>query len=131
WGWAAGAMISDIEDMHTWARVLGTGTLLTPKTQAQRVRFVSASGETGGSGYGLGMFDIGGWIGHNGSLFGYQTLVVYLPAKKASLVILINSDVAYKDVPLSTHLGEAITKVISPGNVYTVPPPAAASTPSA
>jgi hypothetical protein len=34
------------------------------------------------------------------------------------MVILVNSDIPYKKTPLSTLLGEAITKVITPHNVY-------------
>ena len=30
WGWAAGAMISTLDDMHIWAPALATGKLLTP-----------------------------------------------------------------------------------------------------
>ena len=117
WGWAAGAMISNLSDMRAWAKDVATGTLLTRRTQTQRERFLKAPG-FGTAGYGLGMFKVGGWIGHNGSLPGYQTLVVYLPARKATMVLLINSDIAYKGTPLSTLLGEAVTKVITPRNVY-------------
>ncbi len=117
WGWAAGAMISDLGDMRAWAKDVATGTLLTRRTQVQRERFLKAPG-FGSAGYGLGMFKVGGWIGHNGSLPGYQTLVVYLPSRRATMVLLINSDIAYKGTPLSTLLGEAITKVITPRNVY-------------
>jgi D-alanyl-D-alanine carboxypeptidase len=117
WGWAAGAMISNLSDMRAWAKDVATGTLLSRRTQAQRERFLKAPG-FGSAGYGLGLFNVGGWIGHNGSLPGYQTLVVYLPSRRATMVILINSDIAYKGTPLSTLLGEAITKVITPRNVY-------------
>jgi D-alanyl-D-alanine carboxypeptidase len=118
WGWAAGAMISNLSDMRAWAKDVATGTLLTHRTQIQRERFLKAPG-FGSAGYGLGLFNVGGWIGHNGSLPGYQTLVVYLPSRRATMVLLINSDIAYKRTPLSTLLGEAITKVITPRNVYT------------
>jgi D-alanyl-D-alanine carboxypeptidase len=118
WGWAAGAMISNLSDMRAWAKDVATGTLLTRRTQAQRERFLKAPG-FGSAGYGLGLFDVGGWIGHNGSLPGYQSLTVYLPSRRATMVILVNSDIAYKKTPLSTLLGQAITKVITPHNIYT------------
>ena len=117
WGWAAGAMISNLSDMRAWAKDVATGRLLSRRTQVQRERFLKAPG-FGSAGYGLGLFNVGGWVGHNGSLPGYQTLVVYLPSRRATMVILINSDIAYKGTPLSTLLGEAITKVITPRNVY-------------
>jgi D-alanyl-D-alanine carboxypeptidase len=118
WGWAAGAMISNLSDMRAWAKDVATGGLLTRRTQAQRERFLRAPG-FGSAGYGLGLFKVGGWIGHNGSLPGYQTLVVYLPSRRATMVILANSDIPYHKTPLSTLLGEAVTKVITPHNIYT------------
>src|SRR3954452_22165247 len=41
WGWAAGAMVSTLDDLRTWARAVATGTLLEPGTQAQRLETVT------------------------------------------------------------------------------------------
>ena len=51
WGWAAGAMISNVSDMRAWAKDVATGTLLTRRTQAQRERFLTSPG-FGSAGYG-------------------------------------------------------------------------------
>jgi D-alanyl-D-alanine carboxypeptidase len=75
---------------------LATGKLLTPQMQAQRLQTVEQPGIPPQDGYGLGIFNLGGWIGHNGSLPGYQTVVVYLPQKQTTLVILINADGDYQ-----------------------------------
>ncbi|MCX4683852.1 beta-lactamase family protein [Kitasatospora purpeofusca] len=130
WGWAAGAMISDQADMKKWAKVLATGTLLSAPTQAQRLQpQPSAVPDTW---YGLGVFYNHGWIGHNGSLPGYQTVVVYLPSAQASLVVLLNTDITYKGSAPSTLFAKAITEVVSPGNVYDLPAaPAGGDEPSA
>ncbi|MFD9480410.1 MULTISPECIES: serine hydrolase domain-containing protein [Streptomyces] len=118
WGWAAGAMISDLPDLRSWAKTLATGTLLTPATQAQRLDVVDA---LPGTGYGLGIFNVQGWIGHNGSLPGYGSLVLYLPESKATLVVLVNTDIGYQGQEPSTLFGEAITKIVTPDRVYTLP----------
>ncbi len=118
WGWSAGAMISTLEDMHTWAPALATGKLLTPQMQAQRLQTVSAPGMPTDDGYGLGIFDIGGWIGHNGSLPGYQTVAVYLPEKQTAMVVFINTDIEFQGQEPSTLVAKAITEVITPENVY-------------
>ncbi|MFI1149887.1 serine hydrolase domain-containing protein [Streptomyces sp. NPDC020817] len=118
WGWAAGAMISDLDDLKTWAKVVATGTLLKPATQAERLKVVDA---LPGTGYGLGIFNVQGWIGHNGSLPGYQSLTVYLPQSKATLVVLLNTDIAYEGSEPSTLFGEAITKVVTPDHVFSLP----------
>lgn len=40
WGWAAGAMISTLDDLRIWAPALATGTLLQPETQSQRLETI-------------------------------------------------------------------------------------------
>jgi D-alanyl-D-alanine carboxypeptidase len=117
WGWAAGAMISDLHDLRIWAKSVATGTLLNPAVQAQRERFIPAEGLEPAE-YGFALFDIEGWIGHNGSLPGYQSLTVYSPKLKTTMVVLLNSDINPPGEELSTLVGEAITKVISPQNVF-------------
>ncbi|KOU64477.1 serine hydrolase domain-containing protein [Streptomyces sp. IGB124] len=118
WGWAAGAMISNLSDLRSWAKTVATGTLLKPATQAERLKVVPS---LPGAGYGLGIFNVQGWIGHNGSLPGYQSLTVYLPGPQATLVVLLNTDTAYRGNEPSTLLGQAITKIVTPGHVYTLP----------
>lgn len=118
WGWAAGAMISDLTDLRQWAKVLATGELLTPATQAERLKVVEA---LPGTGYGLGIFNVQGWIGHNGSIPGYQTPAVYDPQSKATLVVLLNTDISAEGEEPSTLFGEAITKIVTPEHVYTLP----------
>ncbi|MEU4115663.1 serine hydrolase domain-containing protein [Kitasatospora sp. NPDC028055] len=116
WGWAAGAMISDLDDMRSWAENVATGGLLSPKTQAERLD-AHPTGAPGDA-YGLGIDINHGWIGHAGSLPGYQSLTVYLPAQKATMVILLNTDIPSNGENPSTLLGRAITRVVSPDNVY-------------
>jgi D-alanyl-D-alanine carboxypeptidase len=120
WGWAAGAMISTLDDMRTWAGALASGTLLSPQTQRQRLETVNAPGLPPQDGYGLGIFDLAGWVGHNGSLPGYQTVVVHLEEKQTTLVIMTNTDIPAGGGEPSTALATAITTVVSPDHVYTL-----------
>jgi D-alanyl-D-alanine carboxypeptidase len=124
WGWAAGAMISTLDDLRTWARALATGTLLKPDTQAQRLQTVSPPGFAPNVGYGLGIFNAEGWIGHNGSLPGYQSLTLYLPQEKSTLVVLLNSDEPSPGIAEpSSAFGTAITQIISPDHVFQLQTP--------
>ena len=120
WGSAAGAMISTLDDMHIWAPALATGKLLGPEMQKQRLQTLSLPGQPAGDGYGLGIFNLGGWIGHNGSVPGYEGVAVYLPEKQMTLVILINTDIHYEGSEPSSTLATAITKAITPEHIYTV-----------
>ncbi|MFE2537088.1 serine hydrolase domain-containing protein [Streptomyces sp. NPDC059371] len=116
WAWAAGAMISNLQDLRHWAKVVATGTLLSPETQAQRLKTLPTGFP--GTTYGLGVFNAGGWIGHNGSLPGYETVTVYLPSKKATLVVMLNTDITYEGQEPSTLVARAVTEIVTPDNVY-------------
>ncbi|MFD9461022.1 serine hydrolase domain-containing protein [Streptomyces sp. NPDC060027] len=116
WAWAAGAMISNLHDLRRWAKVVATGTLLSPKTQAQRLKTLPTGFP--GTSYGLGIFNASGWIGHNGSLPGYETVTVYLPSKKATLVLMLNTDASHDGQEPSTLLARAVTEIVTPKNVY-------------
>lgn len=120
WGWAAGAMISDLQDLRRWAKVVATGTLLSPATQAQREKFIPVP-DFDGAGYGLGLFTTHGWIGHNGSLPGYESVTMYLPEQKATMVILLNTDILHDGFEPSTLVAKAVTSLITPKNVYELP----------
>ena len=121
WAWAAGAMISDFQDLRRWARIVATGTLLSPHTQAERLKVLPTGFP--GTNYGLGIFETSGWIGHNGSTPGYESVTVYLPPQKATLVLLINSDISSGGQEPSTLLARAITEIVTPDNIYDNPVP--------
>ncbi|AVH59450.1 MULTISPECIES: serine hydrolase domain-containing protein [Streptomyces] len=122
WAWAAGAMISTLHDLRIWAPTVATGVLpdgkalISPATQKQRLTTPPTT--IPGAGYGLGIFNVHGWIGHNGSLPGYESLTVFLPSARATLVVLLNTDINHDGQEPGTLLGEAITKVISPRHVF-------------
>jgi D-alanyl-D-alanine carboxypeptidase len=117
WGWAAGAMISTVHDMRIWTEHLISGKrLLPPRVQRERLASVKTTRATLAA-YGLGLFNRDGWIGHNGSLPGYQTLAVYRPARKTTVVVLTNTDIAYKGQDTSTVIGQAITSILTPKHV--------------
>jgi D-alanyl-D-alanine carboxypeptidase len=116
WAWAAGGMISDLRDLRHWAEVVATGKLLSPETQAQRLRTLPTGFP--GTGYGLGIIDTDGWIGHNGSIPGYETVTVYLPSERATMVLMMNTDSRTGTQEPSTLLARAITEVITPDHVY-------------
>ncbi|MEV7562173.1 serine hydrolase domain-containing protein [Streptomyces sp. NPDC089795] len=143
WAWAAGAVISTIDDLHSWVPTLVTGKLpdgdrlLEPGTQAQRLRMLPTGHP--GVGYGLGIAEIDGWIGHNGELPGYETIAVRLPQDRATLVIVVNTDVDGKFGNLSSLIATTVTKIVTPEHVWGlpsaaqpngVPEPSASSTPA-
>ena len=71
--WAAGGLISTIDDMDVWLDALITGSLLPEWLRDQQFTFVDTGEE--GLRYGLGVWDIKGRIGHRGAVPGYTSYV--------------------------------------------------------
>lgn len=92
---AAGAMISTVGDLKTWAEALATGVLLSPELQAERLdfqRYPPVQTPIGEQqfGYGLGVFTFNGFIGHNGGILGYSSWMVYEPETGSTIVVVTN-----------------------------------------
>jgi D-alanyl-D-alanine carboxypeptidase len=88
----AGAMISTLLDLKTWVKALASGTLLTPAAQARRLEAkVLAQTPQITIRYGRGIANFNGFLGHDGSIFGYGSTAVYLPAKDATIVAIGNA----------------------------------------
>jgi D-alanyl-D-alanine carboxypeptidase len=117
WAFTAGQMISTLDDLKVWAKSYTTGALLSPGMQKQRLTFVSLPPNTKQKAYGLGIGVDHGWLGHTGELPGYNTGAYYLPEQDATMVVMVNSDIATKGVSPVTAIFKALTKVVTPRNV--------------
>jgi len=94
WAWAAGGMISNLEDMKTYVEVLVNGTLISPDLHIKRTEYVQIPNFSGK--YGLGLFYIDGFAGHNGSLMGYSSFMMHNREKKCTIIILYNAQTSTK-----------------------------------
>ncbi|HMQ69078.1 MAG TPA: serine hydrolase domain-containing protein [Ignavibacteria bacterium] len=96
WGWAAGAMISDLNDIKKYAKKLATGELITKDMQEQRITWgISAVSESIPwkgmlMGYGFAISYFGGAIGHNGGIPGYNSFMGYIPKWDMTIIIFAN-----------------------------------------
>jgi D-alanyl-D-alanine carboxypeptidase len=89
--WTAGGMVSTLADLRRWGRALATGKLLSRRMHAARMRFGEIPNEGGPSlGYGLGIMHIGNWLGHDGAIFGYSSVTMYLPRVGAQIAVAAN-----------------------------------------
>lgn len=102
WAWAAGQMISTLDDLYRYAKPLATGQLLSPEMQAERLQWVPASepffseevepflppGTTVDYRYGFQIMYLDGGIGHAGSVPGYNTFFSYISEQDATVVVL-------------------------------------------
>ena len=85
---AAGAVISNIADLHTFSRALCKGTLLKPETYKQQMQGQPLVGTNANYGEGVAMGD--GVCGHSGTINGYSTDMYYFEKLDLSLVISVN-----------------------------------------
>ena len=118
WGNAAGQIVSTLADLKTWAAAVGRGALLRPDTQARRVS--GGSSVVPGAEYAFAIFNVNGWIGHNGDIPGYATVSVYLPERDATLVVIANSDVP--EPHSAGQLAYVVTSIATPEHLYELGP---------
>lgn len=78
----AGYAASTLADLRTWAATLTTGDLLDPATFDLQKPPPATDGLT----YGMGIMDVGGWLGHNGSIPGFGTMMLRQPESGAVVV---------------------------------------------
>jgi D-alanyl-D-alanine carboxypeptidase len=91
WGYTAGVLVSTFADMKIWARAVADGSLLSERSRAERFKWVDDQ-------YGFCLMKAGHWIGHPGTIFGYNSHVFFHAQKKITFVILVNQ--AIPDVPV-------------------------------
>src|SRR5215203_6231787 len=91
--WAAGEMISTVEDLLVYGRALGTGEgLLSPEQQTKRLDSLLPDPTKPGVTYGIGLEGDRGWLGHAGGLpGGFNTTLYYHPELDAVVVVKVNS----------------------------------------
>ena len=121
--WAAGAMVSDLQDMRVWAGALGTGQLISKAMQKERERFHDmvppglpepANGMDPGYGLAMVKYDnTNNFIGITGRTNAYDTQVFYLPSDDTTLITFANTNTADGDGPL---FFATISRIIFPGS---------------
>ena len=83
-------MISTLADLQTWGTELVEGTLLTPETQARRLETHRFDGQALNFGYGLGITNLNEFLGHDGAIFGYSSVVFTRPQTDTQIAFIAN-----------------------------------------
>ncbi len=89
WAWAAGAMISNVNDLKIYAKALGTGSLVGKKMHAEQMKMMPVVPGADVQ-YGLGLGEFKGFLGHRGEVPGYDTIMYYSPELDATFVVCLN-----------------------------------------
>jgi D-alanyl-D-alanine carboxypeptidase len=120
--WTAGNLVSTAADLTRWAPALGDGYLLSKDTQAQRTAYNYVVIDGVPYGYGLGIMKVGDWVGHVGGLGAYKSLLLYRPASKTTIVILLNTMHQQVASPVA-QIFYTIATYLHPGSLPPVPTP--------
>ncbi|NQX34454.1 serine hydrolase [Herbiconiux sp. VKM Ac-2851] len=87
----AGALISTLDDVAAWGDVLADGRLLGPLTQARRLQTQRFEGQTLDFGYGLGITNFNEYLGHDGAIFGFSSVVLTRPETGTQIAMVGNT----------------------------------------
>ncbi|MEM9509510.1 MAG: serine hydrolase [Cyanobacteria bacterium P01_E01_bin.35] len=94
WAWSTGAMVSNTEDLDTFARNLFAGDLLQPETLEMMLDTIPATDNNNYSSYGLGVGTIESpnrfWYIHRGQTLGYRSNMWYSPQDDLTYIELTN-----------------------------------------
>lgn len=88
YGQGGGGMYSVVEDLGVWAASMSGNALLGDDLAAERL---TTSDIGDGLLYGLGIMQLGPWIGHEGDAIGWETLAVHDPGTGATFVAASNT----------------------------------------
>lgn len=89
WAWAAGAMISNVNDLKVYAKALGTGSLVGKKMHAEQMKMMPVAPGADVQ-YGLGLGEFKEFLGHRGEVPGYDIIMYYSPELDATFVVCLN-----------------------------------------
>lgn len=100
--WTAGAVAGTIHGLVKFGTISGQGALLNPTVQQTRMETFTSptetpmepwSGPTGAATYqewGLGWYQIGSWIGNDGSVPGFDCATMYEPVTQTTIAVMEN-----------------------------------------
>ena len=113
WSGAAGAMISDMADLRTYVRWMYYGFNLSLEIQQERLQTIPFYEDIDWFQYGEGIVKLGGFYGHNGTIFGFCTDMWYQPETDATVIVSVNR-LDLDDNSQATQIFFHLSKIIFP-----------------
>lgn len=93
--YAAGSLLSTVEDLYTWTKALHSGKVVKPESlKKMTTPYLLTDGTNTRYGYGLQMGNLLGspTVEHSGGINGFLSDLVYLPTEDVCVAILTNCD---------------------------------------
>ncbi len=106
----AGSLVANVDDLRVWGEALGSGSLLQPATQAERLEGHPLSAGPEYDQYALGIGELDGWWGHTGEGFGFTATVMHNPDTGATIVVYTN----LAQLPDKSHPAEKLFLSLAP-----------------
>lgn len=109
--YAAGSLVSTVDDLARWDAAVAAGKLLKPASWQQAFApYKLADGKATNYGYGWMMGKLRGsdWIGHGGGINGFSTYALRLPEHKVYVAVLTNADSGMAQPTMVAHKAAAL-----------------------
>jgi CubicO group peptidase (beta-lactamase class C family) len=93
--YAAGSILSTVDDLMKWNEALHAGKVLKPESLALAFQnHTTSDGKPIGYGYGWAVTQVAGLnsVEHGGGIFGFVTYALYVPSEKLFVAVLTNRD---------------------------------------
>jgi CubicO group peptidase (beta-lactamase class C family) len=103
WPYAAGALVSTVDDLARWQAALAEGRLVRPETLRRAFSaYTLADGKAGPYGYGWFVGTLHGTplVFHGGNINGFNSDAVWLPDDRVYVAMLANREAGGKAAPL-------------------------------
>ncbi len=118
WAWAAGAASSTASELAIYVEALVGGGLLDPAMQEQRLKSLKTPiGHPETAQYGLALAKFGTFIGHDGTLPGFQSFMGHDPDTGSTLIVLTNLGISPENQGTANEIARPII-----ASLYGTPP---------
>ena len=114
WAFTAGQLISNIFDLRANIESISEGTLISTKMLKEQQTWYNmpVKGK-----YGFGIAMVNGWLGHNGSIPGYNTAMYRNNEEGVTIIVGVNSDIHQgNELEPANQFFQGIAEVITPEN---------------
>jgi hypothetical protein len=119
--YAAGALVSTVDDLHRWGQATAAGRLLKPETwRRAHTAFRLADGRSAGYGHGWFLGELAGKpsVEHGGDIDGFSTDGVWIPSEKLQVYVLSNVERGFANpAAMSARIAERVLGVSAPREV--------------
>ena len=114
WAWAAGAASSTASELAIYVEALVGGGLLDPAMQKERLASLKPPiGLSGTAEYGLALARFGMFIGHDGTLPGFQSFMGHDPDLGMTMIVLTNLGVSPENLGTANEIARPIIAALS------------------